>query len=455
MSYTLLLADDSVTTQRVLELTFAEHGVRVVGVHDGELALERLQTDAVDILLADIGLAKINGYDLAARIKQDPVLGRLPVLLLTGAFDTVDEDRVRQSGAAGTLVKPLESGFVIKRVKELLGISGTGPVGTAPNRLVPPADTPQPSPVPADDAAAPAPRPVPPPRDAHIPMPQPAWDQLREQTGLAPDTSHHDPASGDDYFERLDAAFDSLDAQLASTTPTRPASRPAAPAHAAPDTGSVSASPAPVAPSPTQSIEDSMGMGDDWFENAIGVQAPAPPPPAAAPVERTAPIASQPPAPVEPDSLREDLPANSNEAAPVVPPAPPEPVAPPEPAAPPPVVAPLAPAAPPASYAARPEMYASYVETVSAPVTMVASASHVADAFETLLAAEQGEIQAPLGSTIEISDDVIDRIAVRVAEHLSGSVLIETVRSVAGLVTERLVKEEIERIRSAARDRKP
>ena len=85
---------------------------------------------------------------------------------------------------------------------------------------------------------------------------------------------------------------------------------------------------------------------------------------------------------------------------------------------------------------------------------MVASASHVADAFESLLAAEQGEIQAPQGTTIEISDDVIERIAMRVAEHLSGSVLIETVRSVAGIVTERLVKEEIERIRSAARERK-
>ena len=58
MSYTLLLADDSVTTQRVLELTFAEHGVRVVGVTDGEQALERLTTEKADIVLADIGLAK-------------------------------------------------------------------------------------------------------------------------------------------------------------------------------------------------------------------------------------------------------------------------------------------------------------------------------------------------------------------------------------------------------------
>ena len=107
--YTLLLADDSVTTQRVLELTFAEHGVRVVGVTDGAQALERLKSEQIDIVLADIGLAKVNGYDLAARITQQPQLASVPVLLLTGAFDIVDEDRVRQSGAAGTLVKPLES----------------------------------------------------------------------------------------------------------------------------------------------------------------------------------------------------------------------------------------------------------------------------------------------------------------------------------------------------------
>ena len=440
MSHTLLLADDSVTTQRVLELTFAEHGVRVVGVADGELALERLRTGAVDIVLADIGLAKINGYELAARIKQDAALAALPVLLLTGAFDTVDEDRVRYSGAAGTLVKPLESGFVIKRVKELLGIPGTGAAGTSPGRLVTPADeSPQRPPARAEDAAPPAAHPVPPPRDAHIPVPQPAWDQLREQTGLAPDTAPAESGQGDDYFDRLDAAFDSLDAQLASTSGKAQARPPSPPAPAP-----VSAStPAPVASPTAPAAEESMGMDDDWFENATGAGTPAKP---------VAPVAP-PPAPARTDDVSFAPPAPP---APVEPPAPPAPSA---PAAPPALAVPDAPGAPGAPSAPSSPSSPSSPLAPAAPgfsdhVTMVASASHVADAFESLLAAEQGEIQAPQGTTIEISDDVIERIAMRVAEHLSGSVLIETVRSVAGIVTERLVKEEIERIRSAARERK-
>jgi CheY-like chemotaxis protein len=120
MTSTLLLADDSVTVQRVIELTFANEGVRVVAVGDGELALQRIQEDRPDIVLADVDMPKLDGYAVASHIKQSPALRDIPVLLLTGAFAPVDDERARQTGCDGILVKPFEPQQLVVRVKELL-----------------------------------------------------------------------------------------------------------------------------------------------------------------------------------------------------------------------------------------------------------------------------------------------------------------------------------------------
>ena len=64
--YNLLLADDSVTIQRVIELTFADEDVEVVAVGDGEQAIARIGRSVPDIVLADIGMPKRSGYEVAA-----------------------------------------------------------------------------------------------------------------------------------------------------------------------------------------------------------------------------------------------------------------------------------------------------------------------------------------------------------------------------------------------------
>src|SRR5438445_2585508 len=124
MSHTLLLADDSVTIQRVIELTFADEDVKVVAVSDGDQAIQRLDSAPPDIVLADIGMPGKNGYEVAQYIKRSPKLARIPVVLLTGAFEPVDQARAAEAGCDGILAKPFEPQLVITRVKELLGRAG-------------------------------------------------------------------------------------------------------------------------------------------------------------------------------------------------------------------------------------------------------------------------------------------------------------------------------------------
>jgi CheY-like chemotaxis protein len=120
MPKTLLLADDSVTIQRVIELTFAHEDIRVVSVSDGRRAVQWLEGEWPDIVLADVDIPEVDGYALTEFIKQSPRLKEVPVLLLAGAFEPVDQDRVRAIGCDGVLVKPFEPQQLVSRVKALL-----------------------------------------------------------------------------------------------------------------------------------------------------------------------------------------------------------------------------------------------------------------------------------------------------------------------------------------------
>lgn len=120
MSKTLLLVDDSVTIQRVIELTFANEDVRVVSVGDGRRAVEWFDTEVPDIILADVNVPEVDGFALAEYVKQSSRLRHVPVLLLAGAFEPIDQERVRATGSDGVLVKPFEPQQLVSRVKQLL-----------------------------------------------------------------------------------------------------------------------------------------------------------------------------------------------------------------------------------------------------------------------------------------------------------------------------------------------
>jgi CheY-like chemotaxis protein len=140
MSKKLLLADDSVTIQRVIELTFSGEDVEVLTASDGEEALARIANDKPDVVLADIGMPKRSGYDVSAFVKGSPELSHIPVLLLAGAFEPVDDAKAREVQCDGVLVKPFEPQQVIARVRELLGGAKGNPTQPAVPAIPRPAE---------------------------------------------------------------------------------------------------------------------------------------------------------------------------------------------------------------------------------------------------------------------------------------------------------------------------
>jgi CheY-like chemotaxis protein len=231
MPHKLLLADDSVTIQRVIELTFADEDVQVIAVGDGRKAIERIEADRPDIVLADVGMPERDGYEVAAFVKNTAHLAHIPVLLLTGAFEPVDEQRASAVGCDGVLAKPFEPHMVITRVRELLagGVARRVPE-RAPDAVVEP-----PAPAAADAGEGAGQRvwlaradlaegPVAPseftPAAEVPPMAAQAADaalRISRRTPIAvpgfgspAPPSESQVAAVDEYFDRLDAAFATL-----------------------------------------------------------------------------------------------------------------------------------------------------------------------------------------------------------------------------------------------------
>lgn len=118
----LLLADDSIAIQRVIELTFGDEGMEVVSVGDGQQAVERLAEVSPDIVLADIFMPALSGYQVCERIKRDERFRQTPVILLVGSFEPFDEAEARRVGADDYLTKPFQSiRQMVNKVGSLLG----------------------------------------------------------------------------------------------------------------------------------------------------------------------------------------------------------------------------------------------------------------------------------------------------------------------------------------------
>ena len=120
MGKKILLADDSITIQKVIELTFSDEDFEVVTVGNGRLAVERVLEVRPDLVLCDIIMPEKDGYEVCDYVKRHPQLSHVPVLLLTGAFEPFDQERAARVQSDGFLAKPFEPQTLIAKVKDLL-----------------------------------------------------------------------------------------------------------------------------------------------------------------------------------------------------------------------------------------------------------------------------------------------------------------------------------------------
>ncbi len=103
---TILVADDNSNIQKMVGLVLKDQGIEVVAVGNGEAAVRRIPDVHPDLVLADVFMPLKNGYEVCEFVKKDQRFSHIPVILLVGAFDPLDEHEAQRVGADGVLKKP-------------------------------------------------------------------------------------------------------------------------------------------------------------------------------------------------------------------------------------------------------------------------------------------------------------------------------------------------------------
>ena len=121
----LLLADDSLTIHRVVELTFADEDFEVISVSNGNQAIEKINAARPDIIIADVNMPEKDGYEVCSFVKNTPQFSAVPVLLLKGTFEPFNQERADSVRADGIIQKPFQSQTLIDKVNSILGLAST------------------------------------------------------------------------------------------------------------------------------------------------------------------------------------------------------------------------------------------------------------------------------------------------------------------------------------------
>ncbi|HEY6128774.1 MAG TPA: response regulator [Candidatus Acidoferrum sp.] len=168
----ILVADDNSNIQRMVLLALKDQGIDVVAVGNGEAAVRKISDVKPDLVLADIFMPVRNGYEVCKFVKDDAALSHIPVILLVGAFDPLDEQEAQRVGADGVLKKPfVPPDPLISMVKSSLARAGVTLGATS---------TPPP---PMPEAAKPAARQEPPPLPRVVPPPAVFAREREEDSG--------------------------------------------------------------------------------------------------------------------------------------------------------------------------------------------------------------------------------------------------------------------------------
>lgn len=203
MPVKILLADKSITIQKVVEMLFSGKEYEVASVSDGDAALSEAARVVPDVVLADVDLPRVDGYSLAARFKTIPALAQTPVILMMSRDDVYEGVKGTQAGIVDYIAKPFESQELIGKVKKALTASPSRIPEPSPAASAPPRPT------------ATAPRPVAPanagPKQA---APQDIFDIISSAPAPAELKRTPAPAAEESVYE-VEPVVEEVDAPLA------------------------------------------------------------------------------------------------------------------------------------------------------------------------------------------------------------------------------------------------
>lgn len=118
----ILVADDNLQNLELIEAYLADLKCEILSAYDGEETLAKVRTEKPDLVLLDIMMPKVSGFEVCKQLKRDPATKDIPVLMITSLHETADIERGVEAGTDDFLSKPIHKQILLKRVRSLLKV---------------------------------------------------------------------------------------------------------------------------------------------------------------------------------------------------------------------------------------------------------------------------------------------------------------------------------------------
>ena len=120
MNKTILVVEDQEDNRQILRDLLASSGFLMIEAHDGQQALAMARSQRPDLILMDIQLPLVDGYEATRSIKRDPELKHIPVIAVTSYALSGDEERAREAGCDAYVAKPYSTRNLLAKIGQFL-----------------------------------------------------------------------------------------------------------------------------------------------------------------------------------------------------------------------------------------------------------------------------------------------------------------------------------------------
>lgn len=117
----ILIVDDELAIVKGIELWLKENKYEVISAYDGEAALKKIETEKPSLIILDLMLPKIDGYEICRAMETNEEYKKIPIIMLTAREDVKDIEHGMKIGASAYITKPFKLDVLLGIIKGLLG----------------------------------------------------------------------------------------------------------------------------------------------------------------------------------------------------------------------------------------------------------------------------------------------------------------------------------------------
>lgn len=117
----ILIVDDETDMRKAISIRLKINNYETIAASDGEEGLQKAKTENPDLIILDLMMPKINGYEVCRMLKFDDKYKKIPIIILSALSQQSEKEKAEQSGADAYFIKPFDLALLLAKIKTLIG----------------------------------------------------------------------------------------------------------------------------------------------------------------------------------------------------------------------------------------------------------------------------------------------------------------------------------------------